>query len=411
MDGGGMWGFGVVRTIGSVSVLNVARRDLSVSGRVIGRRELPLLAAVSVITIVAAQWNEPGTILDLLAVVAAGIALVSPAVLGRVPGEAFVAAVTVPVCLAVGHEGHLELSLFLVATATLYVSWFLGSAIRSAAVVVACSAGIIAASVMSDDGFSWLPWVGAELMLLVTGRTLRRQDLLVEELEAARGALADQAVADERRRIARELHDVAGHTLAAVMLHVTGARHVLRRDPDEAERALLHAEEVGRASMDQIRATVESLRTSERGVDPPLPVAGGLEPLVDEYRRAGLRIEASIDAGIGDLHGEIGLAVHRIAREALANVARHAPGNRVDLVALIQDDGVHLECSDHGRPAESSQRSRSGAGGFGVIGMTERARALDGNLSAGPTADGWHVVAFLPFARPIVTTRPGRGLV
>ena len=248
-------------------------------------------------------------------------------------------------------------------------------------------------------------------MLLVTGRTLRRQDLLVDELEAARGALADQAVADERRRIARELHDVAGHTLAAVMLHVTGARHVLRRDPDEAERALLDAEEVGRTSMDQIRATVESLRTSELGVDPPVPVAGGLEPLVEEYRRAGLRIEASIDAGIGGLHGEIGLALHRIVREALANVARHTPGNRVDLVALMQDGGVHLECSDHGRPAESSQRSRLAVGGFGVVGMTERARALDGSLSAGPTADGWHVVAFLPFAQPTMTTRAGRGLV
>ena len=387
---------GPVPTMGRVKVLDVARRDLSVQGRAVGRRELPLLAAISVVTVVVAQWDEPGTAVDLGALVVAAVVLVLPAVLGRVPGEAFVAAVAIPVCFAVGHQGHLELSLFLVATATLYASWFLGSAIRSALIVVACSAGILAASVVSDNGFSWLPWVGAELLLFFTGRTLRRQDLLVHDLEAARRALADQAVADERRRIARELHDVAGHTLAAVMLHVTGARHVLRRDPDEAERALLDAEEVGRASMDQIRATVEGLRTSERGVDPPLPEADRLEFLVDEYRRAGLVVEASIDPSVAELRGEIGLAVHRIAREALANVARHAPTNRTRLVAAMENDGVRLEICDHGRPADPTSNGQSSVRGFGVIGMTERARALGGDLAAAPSPDGWRVTAFLP---------------
>lgn len=387
---------GAVRTMGRVKVLDAARRDLSGRGRAVGRRELPLLAAISVLTVTAAQLDEPGTAVDLWALILAGLVLVAPAVLGRVPSELFVAGVAVPVCLAVGHEGHLELSLFLVVTATLYASWFLGSAIRSALIVVACSAGIIAASVVSDNGFSWLPWVGAELFLFFTGRTLRRQDLLVHELAAARSALADQAVADERRRIARELHDVAGHTLAAVMLHVTGARHVLRRDPDEAERALLDAEEVGRASLDQIRVTVEALRTSERGVDPPLPEADRLEFLVEEYRRAGLVVEASIDAGVGELRGEVGLAVHRIAREALANVARHAPNNRAELVAAMGDGGVHLEICDHGRPADPPGPGQSSVRGFGVIGMTERARALGGELAAAPSPDGWRVCAFLP---------------
>ncbi len=387
----------------------MVQRDLSAPSRAVGRRELPLLFAIAVVTVVVAQWNEPGTPFDLSLVALASVALVLPGLLGRVPSEVFAALVAVPVCFAVGHQGHLELSIFLIATVTLYASWLLGSAIRSVWIAVACSGGIIAASVVSGDGFSWPPWIGAELLLVVVGRTLHRQDLLVDELEAARGALADQAVADERRRIARELHDVAGHTLAAVMLHVTGARHVLRRDPDEAERALLDAEEVGRASMDQIRVTVESLRTSERGVDPPLPAAGAIESLVEEYRRAGLSIEASIDPGIVDLLGEIGLAVHRICREALANVARHAPDNRVVLVARSDDGGVNLECSDHGRPADPSWSRRSRVGGFGVVGMAERARALGGDLSAGPTSDGWQVVAFLPFVQPSVTPLAGRG--
>ena len=109
----------------------------------------------------------------------------------------------------------------------------------------------------------------ANLFVFALGRTQIRQRRLIDQLERARRALADQAVAEERRRIARELHDLAGHTLAAVLLHVTGARHVLRRgDVAEAERALGDAETVGRASLDQIRATVAALRTEERGTDP-----------------------------------------------------------------------------------------------------------------------------------------------
>ena len=151
-----------------------------------------------------------------------------------------------------------------------------------------------------------------------------RQHALIVELERARRALAEQAVAEERRRIARELHDLAGHTLAAMLLHVTGARHVLRRDLDDAERALADAESVGRASLDQIRATVAALRTDERGTDPALAGSADLESLVEEYRRAGIKIAATISPGVAELVGPTGMAVHRITRESLANVARHA---------------------------------------------------------------------------------------
>lgn len=387
-------------------LLDAARDDLTREGRAVGRRETPLLAAIAFVAVVAAQWSEPGSFVDLAALVAAGAVLVAPAVFGWVPGEIFVAAIAVPVCLAVGHTGHLEVSLFLVLTACLYAAWYLGSTLRAALIVAACCAAILAASLWSDGGFSWLPWVGANVLLFVIGRTLQRQDGLVRDLEAARLALADQAVADERRRIARELHDVAGHTLAAVMLHVTGARHVLRRDPDEAERALLDAEAVGRASMDQIRLTVETLRSSERGVDPPLPDADRLDDLVEEYRRAGLTVDATIDPGLADVHGAVGLATHRIAREALANVARHAPTNRVDVIAAIEHGVVRLTISDHGHPAECDATAAGSPGRFGLIGMGERARSLGGSLSAEPSADGWRVDAILPLVG-IERTRRG----
>lgn len=363
-----------------------------------------MLASIAVAVVVAAQWTEPGMPIDLAALILAAVVLVSPALVERTPGEWYVAAVLAPVCLAVGHEGHLELSLFLVGTATLYSARHLGSTSRVVLITAACSGGIVVTSRVSDGGFSSPPWVIAEILLLVVGRTLFRQDTLVGELQAAREALAEQAVAEERRRIARELHDVAGHTLAAVMLHVTGARHVLRRDPVEAERALLDAEAVGRASMEQIRETVETLRTIERGVDPPPPDADRLDDLIEEYRRAGLVVESTIAPGVAALRGPSGVAVHRIVRESLANVARHAPTNRVSIDASVVDGAVRLAVSDHGRSVPQVDRGTTGR--FGLVGMSERARSLGGVLSAGPTADGWRVRAHLPVPTEPVASPP-----
>ncbi len=371
------------------------RRDLRRPDHPVERRELPFLLVVAALVVVVAQWDEPGTGLDLLLVVIGGVSLVGFALLPRVPVEVFTAGVVVPVTLAVSREGHLELSLFLIVTATLYVAWHLGSTLRAAAVALVACVAIWWASQRTVDGFTWAPWVTAEVFVWVLGRTLYRQRGLIAELEAAREALAEQAVAEERRRIARELHDLAGHTLAAMLLHVTGARHVLRRDVDDAEEALREAERVGRSGMDQIRATVQALRTTERGTDPPLPETGDLMDVVAEYRRAGLAIEARIAPDVSRLGGSTATAVHRITREALANVARHAPTNHVTICAGVDAtlDAVRLRISDHGHqpPAPTA-----GAGGFGVVGMTERALAVGGTLVAGTTADGWAVDAAIP---------------
>ncbi len=103
-----------------------------------------------------------------------------------------------------------------------------------------------------------------------------------------------------------------------------------------------------------------------------------------------------------ELDGPVGTALHRIAREALANVARHAPGNRVEITLELVDDpagqgaSVRLVVADHGRPAVEPEPD---AGHFGLVGMRERARALGGELHAGPVADGWRVEADLPVPR------------
>ncbi len=200
--------------------------------------------------------------------------------------------VMVPVLLAVGARGQVEGSFFLVVMVVLYAGWQVGSTVRLLAVVGTAVAApwVVAHWLAPGADIGWTAWSCASGFTLFLGRGLRRQQQLIDQLQAAQQALAEQAVAEERRRLARELHDLAGHTLAAVLLHVTGARHVLRRDVDEAERALRDAETVGRASLDQIRATVAALRTDERGTDPPLAGAADLA-------RPGGRVPAGRVAG------------------------------------------------------------------------------------------------------------------
>ena len=373
------------------------RADLGRPEGPTGREELVfhLLAPLAVVAV--AQITDPGTPGEL--------AVLGPALLAfwlrpparRFPAELFALLVVVPVTVAVGSNGHLEGAFFLTSVMVLYTSSTLGSATRAVVVAAAASLGpwLVATRLVPESGISWYPWAMAHGFTLVLGRTLRRQHALIRHLETAKEALAQQAVAEERRRIARELHDLAGHTLAAMVLHVTGARHVLRRDPAGAEHALRDAEAVGRASLDQIRATVAALRADERGTEPALAGSADLPDLVDEYRRAGLAVTAQIGDGVTSVSGPVGVALHRIAREALANVARHATTNRVELEVGVTGAEVRLAVVDRGRPPPDSG---SGDLHFGVVGMAERARALGGDLVAGPTADGWRVEARLPLS-------------
>ena len=359
------------------------------------RDELAFHLVAPIVVVVIAQLTDPGRAVDvvLLLVPVAGYAL-RPLVAGF-PAEAFALLVVAPVTLAVGHEGALEGAFFLSVTMVLYVAWSSGSLTRATLVTVVAAAApwLVSARLAPASGIGWDPWLMAHAFTFVLGRTLHRQRALIDQLEAARQALATQAVAEERRRIARELHDLTGHTLAAMVLHVTGARHVLRRAGGEAEAALRDAEAVGRSSLDQIRATVAALRRDEHGTDPVLPGSADLPALVDGYRKAGLVIDAQVDPSAAGIDGPVGIAVHRIAREALANVARHAPRNHVTLTVRADHAGVRLVVADRGR-------APVGTGGhephFGLVGMAERARALGGELDAGPTTDGWRVEAVLP---------------
>jgi signal transduction histidine kinase len=386
------------RSLGRVAWWNRWRADLVRPVTPTDPREVPILAVSAAVIVLVAQATDAGSAVEQLLVVGAALVFVLGGALGWLPWEAVAVLVSVALATAAGRNGNLEVAFFLGVLVTLYAAWHLGSLTRAVVVlVVSAAAPVIVSAAVPEEAIAWTPWVAANVFTFLMGRNFRRQRILIEQLEQAREALAEQAVAEERRRIARDLHDLAGHTLAAVLLHVTGARHVLRRDVDEAERALVQAETVGRASLDQIRATVASLRTSERGTDAALPGSADLIGLVDEYRGAGLDVTAVVTTPAANIEGPLGAALHRICREALTNVARHAPDNRVELAVDVDaaTDQVRLVVADHGRAPTSGDHTD---GHFGLLGMRERARAVGGELEAGPTPDGWRVDARLPLA-------------
>ena len=240
------------------------------------------------------------------------------------------------------------------------------------------------------DEYNWAIWTIAILFSIAIGWALRRQQDLTLELEQARVELAQATLQEERRRIARDVHDLVGHGLAAMMVHVTGARHVLTRDPTAADQALETAEDVGRQSMQELRRTVALLRTEsegDSGLDAPLPKLTQLGSLVDAARERGLEVEYHAEGRLETVDSAIGLTLHRIAQEALANASRHAPHARTVVRTAVTDEAVTLDIDSVGAVAPAPD----GAPHFGLQSMRERADVVGGEFNAGPSANGWTV--------------------
>jgi signal transduction histidine kinase len=255
----------------------------------------------------------------------------------------------------------------------------------------------VAASVIQDPSEIAVGiWILGVAFPWILGRAAARQRELTAQLDATRRELAQQALLAERRRIARDVHDFVGHGLATVMLQVTSARHVLRRDTAGAEEALRSAEEVGRRSMRELRRTVALLRSDDEAVAaPPLPSAGEIPALVDDARAGGLAVELLTRGDLSRIAPSVGVALYRISQEALANAARHAPDARTVVKLEVAEGRAHLVAETTGPtlPGPVGERERPR---YGLVGMRERANALGGELTAGPTPDGWRVSCRLP---------------
>ncbi len=239
----------------------------------------------------------------------------------------------------------------------------------------------------------WAAWVGGTIFSVVGFTFGRRQRDLNAALREAQAGLAQRAQAEERNRIARELHDVIAHSLTVSLMHVTGARLAVRDDPADAERALAEAERLGRASLEEVRQVVGLLRVTDgRDVATPQPAGADLPGLVDRFRGAGADVRASFDGDLAALPGTVGLAAYRIVQESLTNAGKHAPHARATVRVAVGRRGVEVDVDTAGVPGRGA--------GLGLVGMRERAAALGGRCEAGPGGSGWLVHAELPIAGP-----------
>jgi signal transduction histidine kinase len=313
-----------------------------------------------------------------------------------VPLGAVSVAIVVPVVVA-QRSGELEPVMFNVSLLAFAAARWSNSLPAAASLgLLAAATPVLVALAQDPMEVATGIWVVAVVFIWVVGRAVARQERLVGELEDTRGQLAQQALLSERRRVARDVHDFVGHGLAAVMLQVTSARHVLRRDPDAAEEALRSAEEVGRHSMQELRRTVTLLRSEDEAAGvPPVRAASEIPALVDQARAGGLAVELRTRGDLARIPPSVGVALYRIAQEALANAARHAPRARTMLGLELANGRVTLLAETTGplvaRAASDQKRPH-----YGLLGMQERATALGGEFDAGPTPDGWRVHCKLP---------------
>jgi signal transduction histidine kinase len=235
----------------------------------------------------------------------------------------------------------------------------------------------------------WIGWV------------VRNRREKVEELserarfaEERQEALAAQAVADEQRRIARELHDVVAHHISVIGVMSEGAKRVLRYDPDAAEEALTTVNQTARTALREMRDILTVLRQGhdEGGSADlePQPTVDSLRVLVAQTKDAGLPVRYTVRGEEYPLPTGVSLAVYRIAQEALTNTLKHAgPQARAGVVVDYGEREFRISVGDsgHGAPVVTGF-----SGGHGLIGMRERATLYGGTLEAGPRPGGGYLV-------------------
>ncbi len=211
---------------------------------------------------------------------------------------------------------------------------------------------------------------------------------------AARGAElgAERAVAEERLRIARELHDVVSHTLSLIGVKAGVAAHVADRHPEEAREALRVIEDTSRRALAEMRQALGVMRDDFPGRS-PVPGLAALPELAERAAAAGVEVDLDVRV-VGALPETLELAVHRIAQEALTNVVRHAAPARCRVLVEREAAEVRVEVTDDG---PGRRTLPPGPPGHGLIGMRERALLFGGEFTAGPRPEGgFRVSARLP---------------
>jgi signal transduction histidine kinase len=238
--------------------------------------------------------------------------------------------------------------------------------------------------------FIWVPFI----TVLVTGRVLRARERRHTEtsdrarrLEVEHDASVRAAVADERERIARELHDIVAHCVSVMVVQAGAAEDLLGRDPERARQPLLAIQDTGREAVAELRRMLGLLR-SETATPAlaPQPGAAQLDELVAQLQTAGLPVQLEVAGTPRPLPPGIELAGYRIVQEALTNTLKHAGPANATVSLRYDEQALEIEVADDGRGGTVNGH------GHGLIGMRERVALYGGELDAGPRPEGGFLV-------------------
>ena len=238
-------------------------------------------------------------------------------------------------------------------------------------------------------------------LIFLFGLAMRARQARSDALEARAWALeeehqrAREGAAEERRRIAHELHDIVAHSLGVMVLQAGAAEQVLETSPARAREALRLIRETGQEAVEEMARLLGLIRDERKAALEPQPSLADVEGLVDKARVAGLQVELSIEGDVRALPAALELSAFRIVQEGLTNVLKHARAGPARVVVGYRDRALELEVADDGGGA-----SDGGGGGYGLAGLRERVTVFGGRLEAGRRADGgWTLRAVLPVDR------------
>jgi signal transduction histidine kinase len=274
----------------------------------------------------------------------------------------------------------------------------LGLAIANAAVLIIVGNDPERAS--GDFVFIPLLFTAVWLCALGFGRKLeqaREAEERAARLEREREEQARAAVAEERARIARELHDVVGHSVSVMTVQASGVRRLLRPEQEREREALLVVEQTGREALAEMRRLVGVLRRPEEAPAlAPQPSLEHLDRLVEQAREAGLPVELRVEGEPIELPAGLDLTAYRLVQEGLTNAIKHANATQAEVLVRYGDGEVELQISDDGSGSSDGDVE---SGGHGLVGMRERVDVYGGELESGPRPDGGYALrARLPLS-------------
>jgi signal transduction histidine kinase len=230
--------------------------------------------------------------------------------------------------------------------------------------------------------------------VFAVGAAFRHESLLRERASFASEARSRAVAAEERLRLAREVHDVLSHSISVVVVQAEVADTFLNTDPARSREAIRQVAATGRAALADTRKIVELLRDTDTWVvNAQPPGLAEIPALVDRLRQSGLPVSLDIDARLNSLSTDVAATAYRVVQESLTNVLRHAGQAPTQVTLQALDGSIVINIRDHGAAVEPVSRRP----GHGLTGMRERVVSCGGELTSGPCApSGFLVRAVLP---------------